>query len=94
MLIVVNCNNHTFTMKNFHSYLLILLASVLLCFSACKGTTGQTGGAQADSGQTHVGNSGPADSSGYKTSPNETGGKDTSGNRSGTTNAPTDTLKQ
>ncbi|MBD1363447.1 hypothetical protein IDJ77_06465 [Mucilaginibacter sp. ZT4R22] len=80
-------------MKQIISYLVIMLAAALLFFAACKGNTGQTGGAQAASGQTHVGNSGPADSTGYKTTPTETGGKDTSGNGSGTTNAPKDTLK-
>ncbi|RWY52314.1 hypothetical protein [Mucilaginibacter gilvus] len=80
-------------MKQIISYLAIVLAAALLFFTACKGNTGQTGGAAADSGQTHVGNSGPADSAGYKTSPTETGGKDTSGNGSGTTSIPKDTLK-
>ncbi len=80
-------------MKQIISYLVIMVAAALLFFTACKGNTGQTGGAQADSGQIHVGNSGPADSAGYKTTPTETGGKDTSGNGSGTTNASKDTLK-
>lgn len=93
MLIVVNCSNNSFTMKTILNYPVIMMAAALLFFAACKGNSGQTGGAQADSGQTHVGNSGPADSAGYKTSPTETGGKDTSGNGSGTTNAPKDTLK-
>ncbi|OOQ61320.1 hypothetical protein [Mucilaginibacter pedocola] len=77
-------------MKQLISFLMIILAAVLLFFTACKGNTGQTGGAQADSGQVHVGNSGPADSNGYKVSPTETGGKDTSGNGVG---KPTDTTK-
>lgn len=80
-------------MKQLISYLVIMLAAALLFFTACKGNTGQTGGAQEDSGQTHAGNSGPADGSGYKTSPTETGGKDTSGNGSGNTNPSKDTLK-
>jgi hypothetical protein len=79
--------------KQIISYLAILLSAALLFFTACKGNTGQTGGAKADSGQTHVGNSGPADSAGYKTTPTETGGKDTSGNGSGKAGPPKDTLK-
>lgn len=75
-------------------FFIIMLAAVLAFFTACKGNTGQTGGAQADSGQVHVGNSGPADSGGYKSSPTENGGKDSSGNGTGTTNAPADTIKQ
>lgn len=80
-------------MKQVISYLVIMLAAALLFFTACKGNIGQTGGAQADSGQKHIGNSGPADSAGYAVSPTEAGGKDTSGNGGGTANAPKDTLR-
>ena len=72
--------------------LIIYLFSVLaISFASCKGN--KTDSSQADSGQTHVGNEGPADSAAMSPTPIETGGKDTSGNGSGTTNAPKDTLK-
>jgi hypothetical protein len=80
-------------MKQIISYLVIMLAAALLFFTACKGNTGQTGGAQADSGQTHVGNSGPADSAGYKVSPTETGGKDTTSDGNSSNGMPKDTPK-
>ncbi|WP_454804597.1 hypothetical protein [Mucilaginibacter phyllosphaerae] len=71
-----------------------LFAVIAIMASACKGnTSSKTNDSAADSGQTHVGNSSPADSAKYPTSPTETGGKDSSGNGSGTTNAPKDTLK-
>lgn len=41
-----------------------LFAVVAISAAGCKGnSTGETGGAQADSGATNVGSSGPADSS-------------------------------
>jgi hypothetical protein len=76
-----------------------LFAVSVICISACKGnSTGETGGAQADSGQNNVGNSGATDSSATSASsgtPMQTGtsGTDTSGNGKGTTNPTTDTLK-
>jgi len=70
-----------------------LYATIAFTVAACNGTTPITGGAQPDSGQTHVGNSGPADSNKYPVTPTETGGKDSSGNGTGTTNPIKDTLK-
>jgi hypothetical protein len=73
-----------------------LFAVIALSTAACKGnSSGQTGGAQADSGST--GSSGAADStisagSGSPT-PTGTSGTDTSGNGNGTTNPSGDTIK-
>jgi len=72
-----------------------LFAVVAFSAASCKGnSTGQTGGAQADSGQTNVGSSGASDTS-SSTAPAQTGtgGTDTSGNGKGTTNPTADTLK-
>ena len=73
-----------------------LFAAVAISLSACKGNSANKANDSAakDSGQTHVGNESPADSTKYQTSPTETGGKDTSGNGSGTTNASKDSLKK
>ena len=66
-----------------------MIASI--SFASCKGNN--KGSNAADTGQTHVGNAGPADSSSYAATPTETGGKDSSGNGSGNTNAVKDTIK-
>jgi len=71
--------------------IIYLFSALALSFASCKGN--KTESSQADSGQSHVGNEGPADSAAMSPTPTETGGKDTSGNGSGTTNAPKDTLK-
>lgn len=71
--------------------ILSLLTVSALSFAACKGNKTESTG--ADSGQVHVGNTGPGDSAVIKPTPTETGGKDTSGNGQGTTNALKDTLK-
>jgi hypothetical protein len=81
-------------MKKLFVYLFLATA---ISLSACKGQT-KTGGDQADSGATHVGNSGAADTSAAVSSsstPAQTGtsGTDTSGNGKGTTNPTSDTLK-
>jgi hypothetical protein len=77
--------------------LVYIFAIFALSLSACKGN-GKTGGAQADSGATNVGNSGPTDSAAMSAgsgSPQAVGtsGTDTSGNGKGTTNPTSDTLK-
>jgi hypothetical protein len=83
-------------MKNVFVYLFAVAA---ISLSACNGnSTGKTGGAQADSGATNLGNSGATDSSAASASsgtPMQTGtsGTDTSGNGKGTTNPTTDTLR-
>ncbi|TSD64751.1 hypothetical protein FFF34_012695 [Inquilinus sp. KBS0705] len=74
-------------MKKLFVYLFTLI--VITC-AACNGTK-KTGGDKPDSGQTHVGNSGPADTNKLPVSPTETGGKDTSSNGVGTTNPVKDT---
>ena len=79
-------------MKKLFVYLFAVLA---ISVASCKGnSTGQTGGAKADSGQTNVGSSGASDTS-SSTAPAQTGtgGTDTSGNGKGTTNPTADTLK-
>lgn len=64
-----------------HQFILVTLLSAALYLTACKGnSTGQTGGAQADSGQTNVGNSGATDSAHTSAS----GGSPQSGGTSGT----------
>lgn len=83
-------------MKKIFAYSAIILATT--CFAACKGNTGQTGGAQADSGQTNVGSSGAADSvevsAGSGTpQPVTTGGTDTSSIGKGATAPTVDTTK-
>ncbi|TWR29863.1 hypothetical protein FPZ43_08405 [Mucilaginibacter pallidiroseus] len=61
----------------------ILAMAIILSTSACSSSP-KTGGAQADSGQTNIGNSGPADSALQegKNSPPQAG---TSGTDTGTT---------
>jgi hypothetical protein len=65
------------------------IAALFITFSSCKGTGNAD---KADSGQTHIGGSTPADSNKYPTSPTETGGQDTSMN--GADNAAKDTVKK
>lgn len=71
-----------------------LFTVIAITFASCKGAD-KTGGAQADSGQTNVGNSGAADNTATSGTPPQTGtsGTDTSGNGKGTTNPTADTLK-
>ena len=76
-----------------------LFAVATIAVTSCKGNSSdETGGAQADSGQNNVGNSGPADSSAMSAgsgspTPVGSGGTDTSGNGKGTTNPTSDTVK-
>lgn len=58
--------------------------------ASCKGNSDKS---TSDTGQTHVGNAGPADTTSLPTTPTETGGKDSSGNGQGNTNMPKDTLQ-
>ena len=81
-------------MKKLFVYVFVAAA---LSLSACKGNN-KTGGDQADSGATNVGNSGPTDSAAVSAGSGSlqavgTSGTDTSGNGKGTTNPTSDTLK-
>ena len=83
-------------MKKIFAYTAIILATT--CFAACNGDSGQTGGAQADSGQNNVGSSGATDSlqvsAGSGTpQPVSSGGTDTSSNGKGVTAPTVDSTK-
>ncbi|RFZ82748.1 hypothetical protein DYU05_11280 [Mucilaginibacter terrenus] len=86
-------------MKAILSYLLVMIAAAMLLLTACKGNnTGQTGGAQADSGQTNVGSSGATDSAAIGSgagSPQQggTSGSDTSSNGKGVATPTVDSTK-
>jgi|GEM_PF-3522348 len=72
-----------------------LFAFTALTLASCKGTT-KTGGDQADSGQTNIGSSGPADSAITSASTPQqmgTSGTDTSATGKGSATPTTDTLK-
>ncbi|MDB5285916.1 MAG: hypothetical protein JWR05_865 [Mucilaginibacter sp.] len=75
---------------------LFMCILIVVALSACKGTT-KTGGEQADSGKTNVGNSGAADTTNAASSstPMQSGtsGTDTSTNGKGTATPITDTPK-
>jgi hypothetical protein len=62
-------------MKKVFYYAVVIALSAITCLSACKGSGSKAG--NADTGQTHVSNPNPADSSGYTTTAVETGGQDT-----------------
>jgi hypothetical protein len=77
--------------------IIYLFAVITISITSCKGnSSGQTGGAQADSGT--AGSSGVTDSSAMSAgsgspTPVGTSGTDTSGNGKGTTNPIADTVK-
>lgn len=83
-------------MKKVFVYLFVVAA---ISISACKGnSTGKTGGAQADSGATNMGNSGAADTARAAVGaggPTKTGtsGTDTSSTGNGAATPTVDTVK-
>ena len=71
--------------------IMYLFTILVIATTLCSGS--KTDKKSADSAQVHVGSHGPSDSARLSATPTETGGKDTTGQGSGTTNAPSDSLK-